>query len=193
MEYPGLLYLFDVRSSAFHQLDFREESDLFADQYTACFQGGIPAKSEICSVDLSCHRETCLGVSPGILCNTGEFRFDGDGFCDVTDGQVTCEMDVTVFIAAHTGGNETDLRVFLHIEEVAAFQVTVALFVVGAEAFHFRAEGNGGIAELFVIGGGADGEVGEMSGHVRDHEVLHFELHFAVCRVEIPGNICHGG
>jgi hypothetical protein len=32
-----------------------------------------------------------------------------------------------------------------------------------------------------------------MSGHVRDHEVLHFELHFAVCRVEIPGNICHGG
>jgi hypothetical protein len=66
------------------------------------------------------------------------------------------------------------------VEEIAAPEVFIPLFVQGTDTGSCRFERNFRIVEILAIGLNTSGELCKIATHVCDHQVLYFESNFAV-------------
>ena len=85
------------------------------------------------------------------------------------------------------GGDEGDLRVLLHGEEVVAAQVGVALLVAGVDAGGLDGQLTGRLGEVGAVDDRAALELVELAADLGDHRVPGDEPDAGVGRVEDVG------
>src|SRR5664280_1606156 len=131
--------------------DLELEDDLVADEHTAGLQRGVPGDPVVLAADGDRAFEANAGVAERVARGALGGERDRDRVRDALDGQVAGELERGVVDLARAGGDERDLRVVVHREEVVAAQVLVALRVAGVDA--------GGLDRDRCGGGGRVGAV----------------------------------
>src|ERR1700686_1325289 len=115
---------------SFHELDVERDGHLVANENAAGLERRVPGQAEVFAIDLRGRRYRNSRVSPGILCRRGG-AFNGKEYLasDAPNGQVALDGQFSVPDKADARGLEGQRWELLHVEEVGAFQVRIALGV----------------------------------------------------------------
>src|SRR5690606_16544704 len=100
--------------------------------------------------------------------------------------QIAEEHELTLVEALHAGAAEGQLRVVLHVEEVWADQVLVAVLGTGGDAGGADLRRNGGLQRL-VGDGDRAADVVESAANLRHHQVPGDETDSRVGRIDREG------
>ena len=139
-------------------LDIDLDDDFIPDDGAVVRQFAIPAHLEVMPVDARFTDEADARNRPGVA-GVGPIRRapfalvvhrQNHGPADASDSQVARHFEIARADALAAGALERDGRMLLHIQEVAALEMGVALWLAGPE--------------LFRLDGRLDGQLG---GHVR--------------------------
>src|SRR5215213_4423545 len=103
---------------------------------------------------------------------------------DAPNGQVTSELQGGRAGLSNVGGDECDLRVLLHGEEVVAAQVGITLLVAGVDAGRLNGQLAGRLGEVGAIDNRAALELVERAADLGDHCVPGYEPDTSVARVD---------
>src|SRR5699024_7476961 len=110
------------------------ERDLVADEYATGIELCIPGDAPVLAVDATRTLEAGAQLAVGIGLDADELERNRHGLRHVTNRQLTGD-DVGAFVHLVDGrGDEADLRVGLHVEEVCRTQVLVATLAAGVDA-----------------------------------------------------------
>src|SRR6185312_13156820 len=149
--------------------------------------GGVPGQSELFPVDLAADREPRARIAPGVLDDAAEFDLHHNFLRGTADGKVAMDVIGSIVVdVVDPGQNECQLGEFRCVEEIGRFQMAVALLVLCIDGCDVCGKGYFGGREVFVFGGDIGGKGRKSACNGGDHQVLHFELDFGVCRVQHP-------
>src|SRR5438128_3452495 len=125
---------FDVCQAAndlgLYKLDIQGDGHLVANKNATGLKRRVPGQAVIFAVDLCCRRDRNSGIAPRILGRRG-WPFSGkDNLArDAANGQVALDSQLSVPNKADARGLERQRRELLHVQEVLALQVRVALSI----------------------------------------------------------------
>src|SRR5712692_283587 len=119
-------------NSSLHELDVERDGHLVANENATSLERGVPGQAEVFTVDLCGSRYRNSGIAPRILRWRG-WTFNGKDHLasDSANGQVALDGQFSVPSKADARGLEEQRGEFLHVEEVGALQVRIALGVAG--------------------------------------------------------------
>src|SRR5882762_8489180 len=113
-----------------HELDVERDGHLVANENATGLKRRVPGQAEVFTVDLRGCRYCNSRVSPGILCRRGgAFNGKEDLAVDAPNGQVALYGQFSVPDKADARGLQGQRWELLHVEEVGALQVRIALGV----------------------------------------------------------------
>src|ERR1700730_15460710 len=123
-----------ANDSGLRELDVERDGYLLADQDAAGLQRSVPGQSEVFAVNLRGRRQPYAGVAPGIFGGRSRSLYSEHPVAsNAANGQVSRDGQLSIRGALHAGGLEGQGRKLLHMEEVGAFQMRVALGVAGVD------------------------------------------------------------
>src|SRR5690606_3468900 len=141
----------------------------------------------VLAVDHGLTLEPDAVVAERVHGGAGVLEVDGDRVGDALDGQIPADAEGGLVDDLDAGGDEPDLRVVLHVEEVVAAQVGIAVSVARVDAGgldHQLGAGAGGVLGVEVAGAL---ELIEVAADLGDHRVTGDEADAAVRRVDLVG------
>src|SRR6266853_5635793 len=118
--------------SSLYELDVERDGHLVADENAAGFERCVPSEAEVFPIDL-CGRRYChAGVAPRIF-RWQRWTFDGEYHLarDASNSEVALYGDFSVADGADAGRFERERGKLLHVEEVGALQMRIALGFAG--------------------------------------------------------------
>ena len=113
-----------------HELDIESNGDLVSNENSASLEGSVPGQAEVLSVDLCDRRDRNSGVAPGILRRRSRpFNRKADLADNAVDGEVAFDGQLSVPDDADAPGFEVQGRKPLHVKEIGALKVSIALVI----------------------------------------------------------------
>ena len=167
--------------------------DLLADEHAAGFEGGVPVDAPVLAVDGGLALEPDALVAVGVDGGAGVLEVDGHGLGDALDGEVAGDPVVLGVDLLDRGGGEGDLRVGLHVEEVVALEVAVAVGVAGVDAGGLDGQLQVRVGRVLGVEVAGAVELVERAADLGDHGVAGDEADPAVGRVDGVGAGQGGG
>jgi MarR family transcriptional regulator, 2-MHQ and catechol-resistance regulon repressor len=182
---------FGSRQSSLHELDIESDGHIVTDQNAAGLEGSVPSQAEILSVDLGGRGDGNSCVAPGILRGRRwPFNRKADFLGFAMDGQIAFDRQLSISDNADALGFEVQGRKPLHIKEIGALQVSIALFIAGMNRGHLDRGLNPRVRKIRFIQEQSSRNFRKLAFYIRDHHVLDFELRHGVRRVDVPGGGC---
>src|SRR6266496_365405 len=115
-------------ASSLYELDIQIDRYFVTNENPASLESCIPGQTEIFAIDLCAARYRDASVPPGILRRRRRsFYIESDPSCDTVNRQVA--FDGKLAIRLDLVGLEREQRILLHIEEVGALQMCIALII----------------------------------------------------------------
>ncbi len=114
----------------------------------------------------------------------GVVEADGDRLGGLLDREVTGDVVRRVVDTLHAGAGEGDLRILLHVEEVVAAQVRVAVAVARVDAVGLDRHLQVGVLRVLGVERPAALELVERTADLGDHRVAGDEADAAVRRID---------
>jgi len=115
-----------------YELDIERNGHVLTNQNAARFERSVPGQAEILSVDLGGSGNRNSRVAPGIL---GGWRWPFHHKANLVgyamDGQIAFDRQLSIPDDSDALGFEVQGRKLLHIKEIGALQVRIALFIAG--------------------------------------------------------------
>src|SRR5246127_1997234 len=128
-----------------HELDIEGDGDLVPNQNAAGLEGGIPGQAEVLPVDLCARRDRNPSVAPGIFRGwSWPFNRKADLVGNATDGQITFHRQFSLAHDVDARRLEVQGRELLHMKEIGALEVSIALVIAGVNGSSF----NGGLQAM---------------------------------------------
>src|SRR5580693_6374595 len=135
-----------------HELDIESDGDLVANENAASLEGSVPGQSEVLAINLRGRRDRNSGVAPWILRRwCGPFNVKADLVGYATNGQIAFDRQFSIPDDADALGFEVQGRKLLHIKEIGALQVRIALFVARMDRGRLDRGFNAGVREIRFI------------------------------------------
>ncbi|GEM_PF-3939829 len=103
--------------------------NLFSDEDATAVERSLKINAEVLAVELGRSFETQAGVAVLILLNSENLDIESDRLGYTLDGDVAGNSALGAIADFSTSDRESELRVIVHIEEVGALDVLIALFV----------------------------------------------------------------
>src|SRR5512146_1500144 len=115
-------------------LDLEVDGDVLADRDAAGHAGdrAVERYAEVHAVDVADRGEAHAGAAVRVGTETADLKVEGDGLGDALQRQVALEHEALLG-RLDAGGDEGHRRVLLHLEEVGAADVSVALLLAGVD------------------------------------------------------------
>src|SRR6202162_1235734 len=114
--------------SSLYELDVERDGHLVADENATSFERRVPSQAQVFAIDLCSRRYCHAGIAPRIF-RWQRWTFDGEYHLarDASNGEVTLYGDFSVADGADAGRLERERGKLLHVEEVGALQMRIAL------------------------------------------------------------------
>ena len=127
-------YIEKSRPLRLDELNIKIDIHIVAYQDSAGFEPGVPRQTEVLAVDAGRGGESDSRVAPGILhLSARPFDLEYNVASHAMDAQLTCDREHSIFVFGDAIRFESQSGEFLHVEEVCALEVRVALCVAGVD------------------------------------------------------------
>jgi hypothetical protein len=159
------------------------EIDLLADEESTGLDRDVPRQVPVLALDARLGLGGEVGVAERIRAPPEELPGEGDRLRDVTDREVAVELEARSAEVTHRGAPERHHGVLLHLEEIRALQVGVALIEIGLHAARLDLDLDArrlrGVADLDRAR-----ELGEAAAGLGE-QVLRHEPHLGVADIQL--------
>jgi hypothetical protein len=174
--------------SGLDELDIERDRDFIANENAAGLETSVPGEAEVFAIDLCGRRDCNPSIAPGVFRRR---RWPFDREADLAGHamyiQIAIDCQLAIPHDADVIGFELQGRELLHIKEIGALQVRIALFITGMNRGCLDRRFNARVREIRFIQRQRSGNLRELAFHIGNHHVLDFELRDGVGGVDVPG------
>jgi hypothetical protein len=115
-----------------YELNLETDCDFHTNKNATGLERSVPGQAEVLAVDLCARRDRNPGVAPWVLRRwRWPFHHETDLSGNAVYGQVAFDGQLSVPHNPDVRGFKVQARKFLHIEEIGALKVSIALLIAG--------------------------------------------------------------